>query len=206
LPRSLHLQALPATEFRVASSRVLRRFLRSKFRSPRSSSAGCASQCIPRVAPASASSGLAGDQSSSCLESLILQHLRRSSLELPPKLCPYGCACRCNPRVAPVPASSGCAGDGSSSHPESRPSVPLALLPRVAPRHRSPVAPLSEVTSRPALLTFRLCLGLESSSCPEFSSPSAPADGSPSCLGSRTFRLCRPCVSGLPRILHLRLG
>jgi len=36
--------------------------------------------------------------------------------------------------------------------------------------------------------------------------PLAPADGSPSCLGSRTFRLCRSCVSSAHWILHLRLG
>jgi len=50
---------------------------------PRSSSSGYASRCVPRVAPASASSGLAGNGSSSCPESRILQHPRRSSLKFP---------------------------------------------------------------------------------------------------------------------------
>jgi hypothetical protein len=149
-----------------------------------------------RVAPHPASSGLAGDRVSSCLAS------RPSTL---PQLNPrsprssFGHASRCVPQGCP-----------RLLHLPAVPATVLQVAPNCVLRRlwRSclgfplgialPVAPLSEVTSRPALFTFRLCLGLESSSCPEFSLPSAPADGSPSCLGSRTFRLCRPCVSRLP--------
>jgi len=94
-------------------------------------------------------------------------------------------------RVTPSLASFGPSGAAASGCPSaSRFQWRLSVRLRVAP----PLSPSG------------FALGLETSSCPEFSCPSAPADGSPSCLGFRTLRLCRPCVFGLPRILHLRLG
>jgi hypothetical protein len=77
-----------------------------------------------------------------------------------------------SPRVAPVSASSGCAGDGSTSCPASRVlrrlwrwcfGLPLGIA--------LPAAPPGGFASCPALRTFRLCLGFESSGCPDFSCP-----------------------------------
>jgi hypothetical protein len=113
----------------------------------------------PRVAPASASSGHAGDRSSGCPESLILQHPRRSTLEFPP-----------SSRFAVVPA------DAFSGLPRflHLPAVPATVfqvaLNRVLwrlcadasgfPSALLSVAPPGEVSSRLVLFTFRLCLDL----------------------------------------------
>jgi len=209
-----------------------------------------------RVAPLPASSGFAGDRSSSCLESRILQHIQRSSYGLPHSFAPP---------VVPVDESPGCPGfcifrpcrrwifelpriSHPSTHPApkltscpaalllrlrlpmhstgcpascifrlcrrripelprvSRPSAPLVLIPQVSPRHCSSscaswcVCGFPHSAHLPALPWVRV------SGLPRILSPLAPADGFPSCLGSRILRLCRPCVFGLPRILHLRLG
>ena len=206
--------------------------------------------------PAPASSGSAGDRSSSCPDSRVLQHIRRISSGLPRSLAPP---------VVPVDASPGCPGfcifrpcrrsifespriSHPSAHPApklaslpaalllrlrllthstscpascifrlcrrripelprvSRPSVPLVLMLRVSPRHCSSscasrcVCGFPRSSHLPALPRVRV------SGLPRILSPLAPADGFPSCLGSRILRLCRPCVFELPRILHLRLG
>jgi len=84
LPRILHLPALPATDHRVAPN--LTSFSATGYKSP-----GCPGSSliqlrlpmIPRVAPVPASSGCAGDGSSSCPESRVLQRFRHASLGLP---------------------------------------------------------------------------------------------------------------------------
>jgi hypothetical protein len=191
LPRISYPSAHPALRLQVA---------------PKLCTSSCACRCVPRVAPASASSGLAGDGSSSRLEFRILQHIRRSGLEFPPKLAPP---------IVPADESPGFPGfcifrlcrQRIFELPRiSRPSVPLAQVLRVAPRHRS-----SSCASRcgcefPRFLHLPALPRVQVSGFPRNLSPSAPAGGFPSCLGSRTLRLCRPCVFGLPRILHLRLG
>jgi hypothetical protein len=88
----------------------------------------------------------------------------------------------------------------------SRPSVPLLLMPWVAPRHCSSSGAYRCGCEYPRFLHLPALPWVQVSGSPRTLSPSAPAGGFPSCLGSRTFRLCRPRVFGLPRILHLRLG
>jgi len=194
---------------RVSSCLVSRVLQRIRWRSsgcPVLRSFVCACRSVPRVAPASASSGLAGDGSSSCPESRILQHIRRTSLRFPSKLrfrlclpthspsCPGSCIFRlCRRRIFELPRVS-------------RPSAPLMLMPWVSPQHCSFscasqwVCELPRVPHLPALPWDR------DSGLPRILFPLAPADGFPSCLGSRILRLCRTCVPGLPRNLHLRLG
>jgi len=89
LPRILHLQAMPATELRVASPRVPRRFQSRSSGCPALPSFGCASRCVsqgcPRllhlpalpamdlqVAPNLASFSTSGAQAWSCLRSSAL--------------------------------------------------------------------------------------------------------------------------------------
>jgi len=120
-----------------------------------------------QVAPASASSGLAGDGSSSCLEFRILQRIQRISSELP----------RCFALlVAPVDEFPGCPGSCIFRLCRRRklesPRIRVLRCPWfpalwVSPRHLLPVAPPGVVASFPASCTFRLCLGLKSSGCPE---------------------------------------
>jgi hypothetical protein len=159
-----------------------------------------------QVAPASASSGLAGDGSSSRLESRILQRIRRLSSGFPHSFAlpiapadespgfPGSCIFRlCRRRIFELPQIS-------------RPSALLALMLRVSPGHRS-----SSCASRcgcefPRVPHLPALPRVIVSGLPRILSPSAPAGGFPSCLGPRTLRLCRPCVFGSPRILHLRLG
>jgi hypothetical protein len=72
---------------------------------PRSSS--CACRYSLRVAPASASSGFAGNGSSSYPESLVLRRLQCLSSRLPSNSAPPGCASRCRcefPRQLHPPA------------------------------------------------------------------------------------------------------
>jgi hypothetical protein len=159
-----------------------------------------------QVAPASASSGLAGNGSSSRLESSILQRIRRSSSGFPHSFALP---------IAPADESPGFPGSRIFrlcrqrifELPRiSRPSALLALLLRVSPGHSSSSCAsrcgcgFPRIPHLPALPWARV------SGFPRILSPSAPAGGFPSCLGSRTLRLCRPCVFGSPRILHLRLG
>jgi hypothetical protein len=121
-PRISHPSARPVVKFQVAPQL-------------RSSSHAC--RCVPRVAPASSSSGLAGDGSSSRPESRILQHIWRLNFESPrTSALP----------VAPVDESPGCPGfcifrlcrQRIFELPRiSRPSALLALMLRVAPRLRA---------------------------------------------------------------------
>jgi hypothetical protein len=117
--------------------------------------------------------------------------------------------------VAPADEPPGCPGDcifrlcrrRIFELPRiSRPSALPALKPRVAPQLRPPAAPPGVAASCPARRTFRLCLEFEFSGLPEFSLPRRRLMEHPSYPESRTLRLCRPCVFGLPRILHLRPG
>jgi hypothetical protein len=103
-----------------------------------------------RVAPHPASSGSAGDGSSSCLEFRILQHIRRSSSGLPHSFAPP---------VVPIDESPGCPGFcifrpcrrwifelPRISHPSAHPahklaSCPAALLLRVRQPMQSPGSP-----------------------------------------------------------------
>jgi hypothetical protein len=209
-----------------------------------------------RVAPHPASSGSAGDGSSSCPEFRILQHIRRSSSGLPHSFALP---------VAPVDESPGCPGFcifrpcrrwifelPRFSHPSahsvhkltscpaalllrlrlpmhsascpascifrlcrrriselprvSRPSVPLVLMLRVSLRHCSSSCASRWVCEFPRIPHLPALPWVRVSGLPRILSPLAPADGFPSCLGSRILRPCRPCVFGLPRVLHLRLG
>jgi hypothetical protein len=126
----------------------------------------------PRVAPAPASSGLAGNGSSSCLESRILQHIRCLSSELPrsfalpvapadgvpglPRFLHLPAVPATDIRVAPNLASFGASGAVASGCPAaSRFQKRLPVELRVAPHS----------------FTFRLCLGFESPGRPEFSLP-----------------------------------
>ena len=81
LPRISYPSAHPALRLQVA---------------PKLCTSSCACRCVPRVAPASASSGLAGDGSSSRLEFRILQRLWRAGLGFPPQPRPSSCTCRYN--------------------------------------------------------------------------------------------------------------
>jgi hypothetical protein len=208
-----------------------------------------------RAAPHPASSGFAGDGSSSRLEFRILQHIRLSSFGFPHSFEFQSCL-PMSRQVAPASASSGLAGDGSSSCPESRILQRIQCANSELPRSFALlVAPVDEFPGRPGSCIFRLCrrrifesprisrpsallvLALRvsprhrsssyASRCgcefprvlhlpalpwvkvfgfPQILFPLAPTDGFPSCLGSRILRLCRPCVFGFPRVLHLRLG
>jgi len=94
------------------------------------------------------------------------------------------------PRVASRLASFGASRAKAldfSIAPLVRLRLPVGL--RVSPRAHLPALPQ---------------VGL--SSLPEFPLPWLRVMGLPSFLSFRTLRLCRPCVFGLPRILHLRLG
>jgi hypothetical protein len=125
-------------------------------------------------------------------------HLPRQ-LRVSPQSRLSSCACRCISRVAPVSASSGFAGDGLSSCLASR------VLRRIwrwcfgLPLGSAfPVAPPGMVAGCPALPHLPALPWVQVSGLPRILSPSAPVDGSPSCLGSRTLRLCRPCVFRSP--------
>jgi len=123
-----------------------------------------------QVAPASASSGLAGDGSSSRLESRILQRIQRLSSELPRSFAPP---------VAPVDESPGLP---RFLHLPAVPATDIRVAPNLASFSASgagalgfPSAPLFHlrfpvlVASFPAPSTFRLCLGSKFSGCPEHS-------------------------------------
>jgi len=109
------------------------------------------------------------------------------------------CACRRISRVAPVPASSGFAGDGLSSYLASRVLRRLCCLSFGFPLHSAlPVAPPGMVAGFPALPFLPALPRVRVHESPRFLLPLAPADGSPSCPGSRTFRLAVPASSGFP--------
>jgi len=137
-PRISHPSALPALKLRVAPK-------------------PCFRLCLPMsrwVAPASASSGLAGDGSSSYPESRILQRPQRSGSELPrrfaslvapadespgfPGSCIFRLCRRRNLRVAPNLPSFGASGAGALGFPSAlliqmRLPVWLRVAPLPAP-------------------------------------------------------------------------
>jgi len=139
LPRTPRLRVLPAFDLQVTlnldSIRRSQRFSSSGF--PRNSISPVAPLDASRVAPVFASSGPAGDRSSGCPGSRVLQRLRCVGLGCPAPRS-SSCACRYIPRVAPVPASSGFAGNRSSSYPES---LVLRCLRCLSPRFPSNSAP-----------------------------------------------------------------
>ena len=157
-----------------------------------------------RVAPLPASSGSAGDRSSSCPEFRVLQHIRRISFGLP-----RGFA----PPVVPADASPSCPGfcifrpcrrsifeSPRISHPSAHPAHKLAGYPAALPfRLRLPM----HSTSCPASCIFRLCRQ-RIGELPRVSRPSAPLvlmlwvtprHCSSSCASQ--------CGCELPRFLHL---
>jgi hypothetical protein len=157
-----------------------------------------------RVAPLPASSGFAGDGSSSCPESRILQHIWRISSGLPHSFAPP---------VVPVDESLGCPGF-CIFRPCRRWSFRL-------PRFSHPSAhPAPKLASFPAALLLRLRLPIHSASClascifrlcrrripelPRVSRPSAPLVlmpwvAPPHCSSSDASQ----CVCEFPRSSHL---
>jgi len=191
LPRTSHPSTPPAVKLQVSLQ------LRC---------ARCASRCVPGVDPVSASSGLAGDGSSSRPE----KSHPSAQLQLKPWVTPQLALQLRLPmihRVAPVWSSSGFAGDGVSSCPGSRILWHLRGMRRGFPRSVArPAAPPSVGCEFPHTLHLPALPRSKDFGSPRIPDPLAPAGGSPSFLGSRTLRLCRPCVFEFPRILHLRLG
>jgi len=155
LPRALHLRALPAMDLRVASN--FASFSTSSAQAPSYPAALLFRLCLPMsrwVAPASASSGLAGDGSSGRPEFRILQRIQRSSSELPrsfaslvapadefpgyPGSCIFRLCRRRNLRVAPNLASFGASDAGALGFPSAlliqmRLPVWLRVAPLPAP-------------------------------------------------------------------------
>jgi len=208
LPRSLHPQALPATEFRVASS-------------PASFGAsGGEAQVAPHftlsVAPAEASPRVApGFCVFRPCRRWIFELPRISHPSAPPALSPGVSPAASHFRLCLPMLSTGCPGSCifrlcrrpfHESPRGSYPSALLALMLRVAPQPR--VSSCASQWGCGSLRPFHLPAlpRVRSFGFPLCLVPLAPADGSPSCLGSRTLRLCRPCVFRFPWILHLRLG
>jgi hypothetical protein len=160
-----------------------------------------------RVAPHPASSGSAGDRSSSCPEFRILQHIRRSApgcpialllqlcLSMRPPSCPGFCIFRpCRRWIFESPRIS---------HPSAHPalkltSYPAALLlrlrlsmsPRVAPVSASSGCagdgPSSCPAARVLRCLWRWCFGFPLG----IALPAAPPGGFASCPALHTFRLC----------------
>jgi hypothetical protein len=161
-----------------------------------------------RVAPLPASSGSAGNGSSSCLEFRILQHIRRSSSGLPQSSAlPF----------VPVDESPGCPGfrifrpcrrwiiespriSHPSAHPALEPGVSpeaslfrlcLPMSPRVAPVPASSGfagdGSSSYLEFHVLRCRWRRCFGLPVG----IARPAAPPGVAASFLASCTFRLCR---------------
>jgi hypothetical protein len=110
-------------------------------------------------------------------------------------------------RVAPASSPSGFAGEWSLespriSHSSALPGLELWVTPQLC----SSGSASQCGCELPRTLHLPALPWLEFSGLPEFSLPWLRLMEHPSCLGCRTLRLCRPCVFGLPRILHLRLG
>jgi hypothetical protein len=111
-----------------------------------------------RVPPSAASSGFSGDQSSSCLESRILQRYLAAAIRVAPALRLVSAASRHRLRVAPSPASSGCRRRIFES---PRISIPFSGTVGAAPGcpFAPPVSPLDPSAGCPARWIFRLRLG-----------------------------------------------
>jgi hypothetical protein len=159
-----------------------------------------------RVAPHPASSGSAGDRSSSCPEFRVLQHIRRISFGLPRSFAPP---------VVPADASPGCPGfcifrpcrrwifeSPRISHPSAHPahkltSFPAALLLRLRlPMHSA---------SCPASCIFRLCRR-RIPELPRVSRPSAPLVLMPQVSLRHCSSSCASqCSRELPRFPTFRL-
>jgi hypothetical protein len=137
-----------------------------------------------RVTPHPASSGFAGDRSSSCLDSRVLQHIRwRSSGH--PALQSFGCACRCVPPGCPF-----------VTHLPALPAIDLRVAPNLAsfstsdavawgfPRsYALPVVPADVSTGLPRLLHLPAVPAMESrvaSLLASFGASGAYASGCPS--------------------------
>ncbi len=123
LPRTLHLQALPAMDLRVTPN--FASFSATGIESPGRPAFSLFQSRLPMCPPG-------------CPSDCIFRLCRRRLFELP-RIC--------------------------------RPSTLPVLELWVAPRLRFPVAPPGVVSGRPALCTFRLCLGFEFPGCPEFPLP-----------------------------------
>jgi len=152
--------------------------------------------------PASRIFQLAGDGSSSCLESRILSPLPVVNLRVAPNLRSYCNASRYSLRVAPNPAPSGCADGESPGCPGS--SLPRRLRRtdlRVAPNLAPSGAPGDTSPGLPRLLRLPASPLVNLRVAPMFRSLGDAGDGSSGCPES-LIPVSRLCVSGLPRFLH----
>jgi len=222
LPRTLHLQALPATAHRVSSNRVsfsaldgeaqVAPFFAARLRLPMRS-AGCPALSHLPALPAMALRVASNVPSFSVLGAIAWGFPRDYAFQSPlPIWAASFLAFRifrlCRRRIREFPRGL-------------RPSALLTQRLRVSPGLRSSSCALWCGGEFPRSCTLRLCLGsrFQVSLNPI---PSAPTDGLPSRLGLRTFRLAVPASSGfpesciygwidddflvLPRTLHPRLG
>jgi len=197
---------LPAMEPRVASN--LASFNATGARAQGRPSAAFLQWRLPmrlRVTPHPASSGHAGDGSSSCLESRILWRCRRWDPRYPCSL------------THPVAPSDESPGSTRFLHLPALPAMELRVAPNLAsfsasgasalghPAARSPVAPADDSPGCPGLFIFRLCRrwSLES---PLVSHPSALPGlelwVSPQLCSSES---ASQCGCELPRIRTFRL-
>jgi hypothetical protein len=119
-PRTSHPRVLPAFDLQVALNLdSFRRFQRfSDYGSPRSSISPVAPLDASRVSPVLASSGPAGDRSSSCPDSRILRRSCCVGRGLPRCFAFPVAPLDTGSEYFPVPASSGYTGNGYSSYPE----------------------------------------------------------------------------------------
>jgi hypothetical protein len=121
LPRTLHLQALPAMDLRVASNFA-------SFGAPSGEAPGFPSASVHPSRLSIRPPGCPGFRIFRPCRRWIFESPRISHpsalLALNPRVAPRlrcsSCACGCVLWVSPATASSGFAGDGSSSRPESR--------------------------------------------------------------------------------------
>jgi len=164
-PRSLHLQAVPAMEFRVAST--LASFSRTGFRNPGRPAYSLYQCCFPtsyRVAPNARLPASAGDGSPVATESRIIRRPWRRISGFPRS---FALQCRLSMsfRVAPAPASSGFAEVESPGCPEASFSSARRLVAvRVSPLPAPSGDASGEFPGRPesSLLWLRLLCGVSS--------------------------------------------
>jgi len=223
-PRSLHLQAVPAMEFRVAST--LASFSRTGFRNPGRPAYSLYQYCFPtscRVAPNARLPAFAGDGSPVRTESRIIRRRWRRisgfprifALQCRLSICPPGqprildlpALPRLNPRVAPklrFPRLAGWWLFGFPRFPHL-PAMPVVNL-RVAPDLRSPGCAccvefrVASIPHPSALPVIRLWVapGLRSSVASVSRFP-----GSPRFLVSTSAPAMEFRVAPLPRILRV---